>query len=473
MGRRLTLFRMLGPALCAALVACQATSPAGVPKATAAVTLKAAAWGSPLAGTVTDAQPCGGTLKIDTRGEAILKLTARSPGADWGTPGREAAVLRLYLDGAYHQDVVLHEGDRAHTHLLGLGALPLGEHRLEARLYRPATPAALTEARIEAAEVTVVPPTDPSYPVLTHSPILEVAAKGARDNVGCLMTYSYDKTADGTEIRYEPVFSDEDGGFPAYLRMAFYGRTTDIEWTYAVKLDLLDRRVSDRYQGVLHLTHPFKGRFEAEHPLQRVATPNNLTDDGEFDAQGLKTLRLRMAPEFHTEPAQYAREEVMERYPWLYRLAGTELVRDGKAKANAATDGGLIPIIGTVLGDPRRFLVVEYRQENHGKRMGAGVTLRGDDKRYTSFRGNPLWAQTGDGWCRTAVELPRPATIGDLARLEIVGTALGSAKITNVRKVVALDDAFTPQVLPIQWLGETTVGSGGSGDAFTFFPAGL
>lgn len=472
MPQRLTLKVMIGAGLGLVLAACQASVPTGASAASGGFGLRAARWSAPLVGTIAEGQSQGGAVVIDSKGEAVLRLKARSPGAEWGESGREAAVLRLFLDGEYHQDVVLHQGERAHSYTLAFGELSPGEHRLEARLYRPATPVRLERAIIEEAEMAIVPPTDPSYPVHAHAPILEVPAKAARDNTGLLMTYEYDKKPTGTTIRYVPVFSDEDGGFPSYLRMAFYGRATDIEWTYRVELDAQDRRVSDRYQGFLHFTHPFKGHFEARHPFQRVTTANNLTDDGSPDMAGAKTLRLRMAPEFHTEPAQYAREEVMERYPWLYRTSAVETLRDGKAKANAATDGGIVPILGTVLGDPRRFLIVEYRQENHGERLGVAVTLKGDDKRYTSHRGNPIWAQGGDGWCRTSVELPRPVTLPEIGRLEIVGTALGSAKVTNVRKVVALDADYMPMVLPVQWVGEATIGSNGKNE-LPFFPIGV
>ena len=44
--------------------------------------------------------------------EALLDLTASAPGTSWRERGAEAAVITIYVDGQYHQDVILFAGAR-------------------------------------------------------------------------------------------------------------------------------------------------------------------------------------------------------------------------------------------------------------------------------------------------------------------------------------------------------------------------
>src|SRR5215475_11640954 len=53
--------------------------------------------------------------------EALLDLTASAPGTSWRERGAEAAVVTIYVDGQYHQDVVLFAGAPEFTYPLMLG----------------------------------------------------------------------------------------------------------------------------------------------------------------------------------------------------------------------------------------------------------------------------------------------------------------------------------------------------------------
>jgi hypothetical protein len=68
-------------------------------------------------------------FRFAARGEAVLTLEAGCAACDWGTRGREAAVLVVAVDGEYSQHVVLFRGERAAYRLL-LGPLAAGDHRL-------------------------------------------------------------------------------------------------------------------------------------------------------------------------------------------------------------------------------------------------------------------------------------------------------------------------------------------------------
>ena len=57
-------------------------------------------------------------------GEARLALTAAAPGTDWGSAGRESAVLSVSVDGRYSQDVVLFAGAQRFTYDVALARSP-------------------------------------------------------------------------------------------------------------------------------------------------------------------------------------------------------------------------------------------------------------------------------------------------------------------------------------------------------------
>src|SRR5215475_11823811 len=62
--------------------------------------------------------------------EALLDLTASSPGTSWRERGAEAAAAIIFVDGQYHQDVMLFAGSQDFTYQLLLGRVSPGEHTL-------------------------------------------------------------------------------------------------------------------------------------------------------------------------------------------------------------------------------------------------------------------------------------------------------------------------------------------------------
>ena len=74
------------------------------------------------AGRATAEAPFETTFSVAVDGEGVLDLTASVPGGDWELVGREAATVRLFVDGQYNQDVVLAMGELAHTYRRALGA---------------------------------------------------------------------------------------------------------------------------------------------------------------------------------------------------------------------------------------------------------------------------------------------------------------------------------------------------------------
>src|SRR5712692_2720514 len=63
-------------------------------------------------------------------GEAIATVRAGCARCAWGETGREAAALRLFLDGKYSQHLLLARGEAVADYRITLGAVAPGRHRL-------------------------------------------------------------------------------------------------------------------------------------------------------------------------------------------------------------------------------------------------------------------------------------------------------------------------------------------------------
>src|SRR5438128_11252586 len=63
-------------------------------------------------------------------GEAVATVRAGCAGGGWGGAGREAAGLRVVVDGKYSQHLLLSRGQSAADSRSNLRALGAGRHRL-------------------------------------------------------------------------------------------------------------------------------------------------------------------------------------------------------------------------------------------------------------------------------------------------------------------------------------------------------
>lgn len=387
-------------------------------------------------------------------GEGLLDLKAVVPNGDWEIAGRESVTLRLSIDGVHNQDVVLHQGDRLHTYKLSLGAIQPGPHTAKFEFLDAHSGAALDAAELRGGQIAVVSADDPEYAIFANAPIIMSRPDVHKSNTPVLMSYEWEQKATGDMIRYVPVVTDEDIGWPAYLRMAFWGRTTDIEWAYRLERDAQGKTVAAKYQAFQHMIKSFKGDWEAKHPVLRVSTRNNLYNDS-----GEGTLKLRLAPSYRQDSSVNATAEVMDAHPWIYRTSSKELYREGEAQKGGITGTGMLPTQN--VGDPRHYMTVEFFTKAAGKRVAVAVTLKGDTKVYTSHRNSLLWAAAAPGWNRVGIELPRAVTKDEIARLDVIGVGPGgTTTVTEVRKVQTLSADFEPQVLPIAWHGDVKIGGG-------------
>src|SRR5262249_23442627 len=176
---------------------------------------------------------------VATDGEVGVRITARAPGTSWGTEGAEAAILTCKLDGQYSQDVILFLGARKFTYTALLGRLAAGTHALSLELNRrfsASGAAAVDVIRIEINSLDKL--SDADEAAFAHAPVLFARRNsiGRFTDIPLLMWYELSREQDTISIRYSFVFTNEDGGTATEALMARWGRATDIEWAYEVKL---------------------------------------------------------------------------------------------------------------------------------------------------------------------------------------------------------------------------------------------
>src|ERR1700750_3239092 len=70
----------------------------------------------------------------DRPGEAKLALTAAAPGADWGTAGKESALLDVAVDGKSVTNVVPFNGPGPLDYDVALGHVAAGQHTITVTL---------------------------------------------------------------------------------------------------------------------------------------------------------------------------------------------------------------------------------------------------------------------------------------------------------------------------------------------------
>src|SRR5688572_32020711 len=84
------------------------------------------------------------TLRVETfdltgPAEVQAVVTARCAGCDWERRGREAAVLKVTVDGREAQDLVLVRGAEKAEYAIALGPAAPGRHQVSVSLDRGAT----------------------------------------------------------------------------------------------------------------------------------------------------------------------------------------------------------------------------------------------------------------------------------------------------------------------------------------------
>ncbi len=400
-------------------------------------------------------------FSFDAEAEAILKLQASSPGAAWATKDAEAATVTIEIDGKYNQDVILFGGAQVTDYRVLLGRFAAGDHRLRIALNAAQSAPNAKQAVISAA--TVAPrkmENQLESLAFAHAPILYARPDtvGKFSDVPLLMWYEIIHEGRANTIRYSVIFTNEDGGTQTAALMARWGRVTDIEWLCEIKFDEQGKVLSEVFQGTSHRTLPYKGRYEAEHPVYIVASRNNNFSDQLPET--LPALRFALAP-VPFDTAKNSREVLMDQNSWTYRLMYDEMLREGKIANDAEVIGAAG--LGIKMLDPRRYLYFDGSSTNTNAALSFAVKLKGDAHWYASDLGNSYFRIDRSGWFRSTVRLPKIKGLNQIENIVIRCDALPDTQtrkqdfkpeptcaIDTINKIILLNEKFEPSIsLPL------------------------
>jgi len=394
------------------------------------------------------------TFTVDeAASEGVAFVRGSCARCDWGVDGREAAAVRILLDGKYSQNLMLYRGSDESEYRISLGTLTQGRHvlRIEADPALSAHDAG--PPVISSADVNVHSTADGSI-FKAYSPILYARPNtiGRFTDLPVLMWVEIVPTARGRQLRYSVIFTNEDGGTATDRLMATWGRTTDIEFVYGVEVDGDGKVIAEEFQGPGHEVPAFRGRHEGQHPLLWVSTDNNMVSES-----GPTEIRYALEP-LPFDLTNVSREEVMDRNPWIYTLAAKEMAREGKILEDAAAGSGKIP-------DARRFVYVEACSELKNAALAFSVRVAngsGSSHWFDSDRGLPAFRIVRTGCFRGAVPVPAGAGRPDGIRFHAFTLPPregapppppGSVRLVRVNKVFTVDERYQPLPSLFSWTG--------------------
>ncbi len=397
--------------------------------------------------------PLQKTFEVESESEVLLDLDAAAPGTSWAEIGSEAAVLTLFVDGKYHQDVILFAGARLFTYRLMLGRFLPGAHSLRIEHNRKQSAPRAATVEVKAAEITAISRSHPEFQALALAPFFYARPNtiGRFSDAPVLMWYEVQHSNSKAIIRYSVILTNEDGGTQTNALMARWGRTTDIEWIYEARFDDQGRLTASIFQGKDHEDKLFQGKKEADHPLFIVASNNNI-----FSDEGRSEMRFALRP-IPFDLSRAPREELMYQNPWIYRLMADELKREGKIDGS---DG-----IGQQIADPRRYLYIQAAGRQQDTAMSFAVKLKSDPHWYTSDFGINYYKIERNGYFQTTVRLPAGATIGTIEKVavrcdaaddphtwkEINKLAGAGCELSAVNRVFMLNENYEPgSLLPVR-----------------------
>lgn len=408
------------------------------------------------------------SFEVAQDADVVATVNAGCAGCDWGRLGREAAVLRLDVDGAYSQHLFLTRGAPLADYRILLGSLRKGTHLLKISLDRRASAKNIASAEVTGVAFRVLRASDPEHDAVALAPLLYARPNtlGRFTDVPLLMWYEKETTPRGFRLRYSVVFSNEDGGTPADRLLATWGRLTDLEYVYGIEFDRQGGIVEETFQGKDHEIVPFRGRREGRHPLLYVITDNNMVKD-----QGITAQRYTLAP-LAVDLSGASRELVMDQHPWTYTVTALEARREGRV-SNSPRPGS------KRIFDPRRYAVLEACAAPEDSAFATftfalGVADgRGGTRLFDStgsvpeFRISRSPDNFPNGCFRGAVALPEGARGEDLKHIQMRAHSRppkkgestthgprGPARLRRVSRLFLMNSQDQPDQNVFSWTGE-------------------
>ena len=395
------------------------------------------------------------SFNVQNSREFLLHLRVSSD-TNWTIPESESAVLTIYIDSTYsfqNQDIVLFKGDELFVYKVSLGRMNSGSHTIEVYFNGDKSPPGAQFVFLDDFSLIPIALKSRDYDVFRFSPVLYGRDLVSEDesvhtDVPLLMWHEVDTVESDKWIEYSMIWSNEDGGTNSISLMSRWGRTTDIEWIYKVKIDPGGNVLEEYFQGPGHSTSYFQGNRINDHPVLKTVTINNMvSDEGESD------YKFFLSPE-KSKQEIHSREILMDDDPWTYEIMALEMIAEGKYESPADP-------ISPAVSDARNYLYLEFNTQmaGNGIRLTFAAKLKNDPFWYYSDHGlSSIGAVNAGGWRRSTIELWEGTTLDDLDSLQILGSASGSFSITfeELSKVFLLDEDFALLESPLQ-LDETFI----------------
>jgi hypothetical protein len=408
--------------------------------------------------------PVDQAFKAPAAGEAVAVIHASCERCDWGVEGREAAAVRILVDGKYSQHLLLARGAADADYHVSLGPIAAGDHRLRIEADATLSSPQAGPAVIAKVDIVVITPAGDDFVAQSMAPILYARPNtvGRFTDLPVFMWYEILSVPRGRQFRYSVIFTNEDGGTATDRLMATWGRTTDVEYVYGVTLNGQGTIVAEEFQGPGHEVPAFRGKHEGLHPLEWVSTDNNMVSE-----TGPTEIRYALAPQ-RFDLTGASREIVMDAHPWIYTLAAKEMVREKKLLDDAPAGSGRIP-------DSRRFVFVEACTELQHAAVAFSVHAQdaaGTAQWFDADRGLPQFRIVRTGCFRGGVPLPAGAGRPDAIRfkaysLPVRGNAPAPAGpaavvLTRVNGVFTIDDNYQPRPSGFTWTGAVPLALNGA-----------
>jgi hypothetical protein len=399
--------------------------------------------------------PVDQVFKTSATGEGVAVVHASCEKCDWGIDGREAAALRISVDGKYSQHLLLARGETDADYHVTLGPVAAGEHRLRIDADPKLSSPQAGPVTVSKVDIVVITPAGDDFVAQSMAPLLYARPNtvGKFTDLPVFMWYEIVPVPGGRQFRYSVIFTNEDGGTATDRLMATWGRTTDVEFVYGVTLNGQGTIVAEEFQGPKHEVPAFRGKHEEAHPLEWVSTDNNMVSES-----GPTDIRYAPAPQFF-DLTNASREVVMDAHPWLYALAAREMVREKKLNEEATAGSGVIP-------DPRRFVLVEACTDLENAAVAFSIhaaDASGTLRWFDADRGLPEFRIVRSGCFRGAVPLPKGGGQPDAVRFKAwslppkpdAPAPKGTPRVvlTRVNRVFAIGDDYLPRASTFTWTG--------------------
>ena len=392
---------------------------------------------------------------IENNTELLLELSAYT-NTDWEIQNSESSCLSIAIDNeweSYNQDIILFSGNNLYNYKVSLGFFEAGTHTIQFKFDYNKSSQGAELIYIDSINIIDMHYTGIDTDVFLYSPILygrDILAwnESTYTDIPLILWHEIINEGNYKIIRYSLIFSNEDSRLGIGLSdlMYSYGRTTDIEWLYEVRLNDQGEIINEKFQGPNHIDTPFEGEKINNHPILKNATLNcNFVDEG------ASNYKFFLSPALTLENEE-TRETLMDNNPWSYAIMGKELIRENSYEEFQDP-------LTVEISDVRNYLYIEFEGDynnnsNSNHQLDIAIKLYGScvkyyhDHNFIQFEGDYF-----GGIKRTSIEIIENFDPNEIESLIFItnNDNSGQIEITNIIKLFYLDNQYMPVDIDIDF----------------------